>query len=171
MPLFRTLEREKFLYFGTNELVTETVQFFVLHDRKIGYTGDMKNLASLSIGMVGGYSYGSVFDGAGFLNKTKVSDDGRLAELVARARLDMGIGSRPVILYYAEKLGLAEKLKFLNPPVTTNGLYLGFSRAAGKEALAVTFQTALESLKQSRENREPRQRYRFRKQKGPGSGE
>ncbi len=62
MPLFRTREREKFLYFDNLEIAKETNSFFTMRERDIDFDGKFQSLKGYTIGVVSGYSYGKNFD-------------------------------------------------------------------------------------------------------------
>ena len=149
MPLFRTLEREIFLYFFQNELAVEEKQFFIKKSRSIHYTGDLHQLQPNLIGIVDDYSYGPAFDAADFLNKVLVKNDGHLLELFARDLFDLGLGNRQVILYHANRTGITDRILFLKSSVTKNPLYIGFSKAWKTLDKARAFSAALTTLKDS----------------------
>lgn len=149
MPLFRTPERETFLYFYKNELAVEENRFFVKKDRDIHYTGDLKKLQTYSIGVVDNYSYGPVFDAAAFLNRIQLKNDQSLLEMLIRDRLDMGLGNPDVISFYAARNGSVNSIRFLDPAVTATPLYIGFSKARKTRAMAMAFSETLAIFKQS----------------------
>lgn len=151
MPLFRTREREEYLYFNGLGLAYETTHLFTSVDASISYDGALKSVASSSIGVVTDYSYGSEFDSFVFPHKVITQDDKHLIEMFMYDRFDIGVGNRDVVSYYADMKGLAGKLKFLDPPITKETLYIGFTRKRNHADLAEKFAKALQAFKTTAE--------------------
>ncbi len=147
MPLFRTPERETYLYFFHNALAVEENRFFIKKERRIRYDGNLNSLKSYQIGIVDEYSYGSAFDKADFLQKVIMRNDNRLVQLFAKDRLDIGLGNKLVVLYHAKQAGIDNEILFLDPFVTQKSLYIGFSKVRQTRAKAEAFSRALNSLK------------------------
>jgi len=161
MPLFKTVERETFLYFFQNELAVEENRFFIKKSLNIHYTGDLHQLQPYRVGIVDEYSYGSAFDAADFLKKIPAKNDGRLLELFARDRFDIGLGNRHVILYHADQAGITDNIVFLEPFITKTPLYIGFSKAGKTPDRARAFSAALTDLKHSQFYANLLKRYRL----------
>jgi polar amino acid transport system substrate-binding protein len=128
MPLFKTDEREQFLTFPETGLVNEVNNFFTSNSNTIKYSGKLTDVINLKIGVIDKYSYGKDFDKTDFTNKTIAQDTSQLILLVQNERIQLGLGNPKVVTYYAKKINAADKIHFLYPPVTTNPLFIGFSR-------------------------------------------
>lgn len=128
MPLFKTAERETFLYFTETGLVDEANSFFTSSSNPIQYSGKLADVIDRTIGVIDTYSYGEAFDNTEFTNKTIVQDANQLILLVRNKRVELGIGNSKVISYYARKSNTADEIHFLSPPVTINQLFIGFSK-------------------------------------------
>lgn len=144
MPLFRTKEREAYLHFENLELAYETNYFFTTNDFTGSYEGRFENLLAYRIGVVVDYSYGHLFDSFEFSEKEITLNDTHLIEMFKHQRFDVGVGSRSVVLYFAEEAGVAKSIKFLAPPISNEKLYLGFARQGNNYALTEQFGEALQ---------------------------
>ncbi len=151
MPLFRTQKREDFLYFDNMELAYETNHFFAATDFTGSYKGRLENLLPYRIGVVVDYSYGSFFDSFEFPAKEVTLNDAHLVEMFKHQRYDVGVGSRSVVLYFAEKIDVAKKIKFLSPPISKEKLYLSFTKKGNNYDLAEQFAEALHNYTQTKE--------------------
>lgn len=149
MPLFKTAEREKFLFFEGLALAYETNQFFTAKDSTIVYEGTLDAIKPYRIGTVEEYSYGENFDKTEFPNKILSKDDQHLFKLLVHNRIDIGVGSRSVIQYYADLSGEADQIRFLTPPITKEILYIGFSKNRVNGELPKNFANALKEFKTS----------------------
>jgi len=147
--LFKTDEREKFLYFPAVELSLEENAFFTAKGSGIKFNGNLNDLKKYTIGMIQGYSYGDEFDNASYLKKDENTDNETLIKKVAGGRTDLGIGNILVINYVAKELGLDKKIEFLKPSLSKDGLYIGFSQKAVSKDFAKKFSDALVKFKKT----------------------
>lgn len=159
MPLFRTMEREEYLIFNGLELAHETNHFFTADVGSLSYTGNLEDLTSFRIGVVAEYSYGNTFDRFEFPQKVITLDDKHLIEMFMHNRFDIGVGNRYVVRYYADQLGISRTIKFLDPPITEEMLYLGFTRKGNYHDLAQKFGEALQAYKTTIEYRKMSEKY------------
>lgn len=161
MPLFRTKEREVYLYFDGLGLADETNHLFTLKDATISYMGSLDNIAAFRVGVVSGYSYGRDFDSFVFPRKIITKNDKHLVEMLMYDRFDVGVGNRYVVSYYAHQQGLRDSLKFLDPPITKETLYIGFTRKRNQTALAEEFAQALQAYKATAEYQKLMEKYKM----------
>jgi polar amino acid transport system substrate-binding protein len=145
-PLFKTRERTGYLFFPDNGIALGESVFFTHKDSNINYSGDLNQLSSYSIGCVKDYSYGEEFENANYLQKDECPTDKALVEKFISGRFQVGAGSDEVIKYYAETLGVWDKIKFLDPPLLRKILYIGFSRKKGWDELARKFSETIAEL-------------------------
>ncbi|THB79121.1 MAG: hypothetical protein D6B25_02485 [Desulfobulbaceae bacterium] len=150
MPLFRTTEREAYLLFDGLNLAYETNHLFAHKNQDIEFSGDLSTLRSYSIGVVSDYSYGKDFDSLTDLNKVVTQSDKHLLDMFAFHRFQVGIGSKYVILYFAQQAGIDKDIQFLSPAITRDKLYLAFTRKSEQEDLAATFAQALQDFLNSK---------------------
>lgn len=164
MPLFRTETREKYLYFDKLDLADETNHLFTTTDTSVAFDGSLEKITSFRIGVVSDYSYGQEFDEFTFSKKILTKDDKHLIEMFIHNRFDIGVGNRYVIHYYAAKEGLADKLKFLNPPITKEELYIGFTKKQNAKHIATRFAAMLGEFKTTAEYQKLINKYSMKEQ-------
>lgn len=147
LPLFKTPERERFLLFPTEALAIEENRFFTATSSSLGYTGRLADIAGHGIGVIDGYSYGPEFDSLKLEEKTVVMSQEQLIRLVLHQRIDYGIGNSKVINFTARKMNKAEQLRFLSPPVTSESLFIGFSKKKISPGFVARFSDVLREFK------------------------
>jgi polar amino acid transport system substrate-binding protein len=151
MPLFRTEERNSFLYFDNLELVDEKNSFFSWKENRIQFDGNFEAIRPYRVGVVTGYSYGENFDKYAHFKKVATQNDKHLVEMLKHKRFDVGIGSRDVVMFNAKIENISDKIQFHEPYITKDPLYIGFSKARGLEELARKFSAALQRFKSTKE--------------------
>lgn len=128
----KTPEREEYVHFIDGNIISHTLDgFFAIKEKagEISYTGELKQLRGLKIGVLAGYTYGDDFDNAHFLDK----DDGakvetQLLKKLLSGRFDIAVGNVPRIRYIARGMGVEDRLEYLRPFLSNSPNYIGFSR-------------------------------------------
>ncbi len=147
--LFKTPDREKFLYYPALSINTEKNILFTLkeNDYSVNRLSDLKDK---TVGMVAGNSYGAEFDACEWIKKDIVSDVELLLKKQARGRTDFSVINELVGMHIVRKLGLDSKIRKLNYVVGEGPLYVAFSKAKGKKSreLADKFSAVLSQLKE-----------------------
>jgi len=146
MPLFKTREREAYYYYPSRGCAVAEVLFFTWKDFNIDYTGNFQELIPYNIGIVEEYFYGDDFDNANYLLKDVSPSDEALMEKFSKGRFKIGVGTRRVIEFYAQKFGIRDKIKFLEPPLVIKSLYIAFSKKKIPQEFVNTFSSALEKM-------------------------
>lgn len=161
MLVFKTPEREAYLSYPEQELFYEENSFFTKKDAQISYAGNLEDLKAYTIGVISGFSYGEMFDQATYLKKDFTLNDELLVKKLLVDRFKIGVGSKYVISYHAQKMGELENITFLEPNLfDKNPLYIGFSKARpGYEELTIKFSEALETLKRTGQYQRILQKY------------
>lgn len=154
MPLFRTPAREEFLYFTGLELAYETNAFFVKKGFQISYNGNFDSIAPHRIGVITEYSYGSSFDKYQHFEKVFTENEKHLITMFNHGRFDVGVGNTFVVQFYTQEADLNNSIEFLEPPITRELLYLGFSRVRQDDKLAASFATSLRSYRKTEQYRQ-----------------
>lgn len=147
IPLFKTKKRMESLIFPINGIALGESYFFTRKNVNINYTGDLHNLKPYTIGIVEGYSYGEEFEDAHYLKKVTCPNDEALLENLMKDRVQVVLGAKRVIEFYARKLGVSDKIIHLKHPSITRVLYVAFSKAKGHQELADRFSGAIEELR------------------------
>lgn len=151
MPLFKTKEREEYLLFNGLELAFEKIHFFTIKDFPVSYIGSFEQISDYRIGVVTNYSYGKTFDNFRFSKKVVTLNDKHLIEMFINKRFEIGVGNKYVVQHYANQAGFVHSIKFLDPPISEEMLYLGFAKMARKDALAEKFAKVLRAFKDTDE--------------------
>lgn len=161
MMVFKTVEREGFLYYPDQPLLYEENAFFTKQNTQIAYSGELEELEQYTIGVINGFSYGEVFDNAKNLKKELSRNDKMLLKKLLANRFEVGVGNRYVINYHANKMNALDKIKFLQPNLfDRHPLYIGFSRAiAGNQGLTEQFSEAIKTLKETGQYQRILQKY------------
>lgn len=148
MLVFKTQEREKYLYFPDHALSYEENSFFTLKDFHISYSGNVNELKNHTVGVIRGFSYGHIFDNATFIKRIETADDEMLIKLLLASRYKIAVGCKSVINYHAEKNGIIDKITFLTPNLfSKKPLYIGFSKAIPENReLTIKFSEALSDI-------------------------
>jgi polar amino acid transport system substrate-binding protein len=149
MGLFKTPDRTGYFDFSEEGLIYEEYSFFILKGSRVKYSGKLPELKGITIGVVQDYKYGPDFDQAVFLKREKCLTDQNVLEKLIKKRFVIAIGNKMVIEYYAKKLDVLDKIKWLKPPVSTEYSHvIAFSKAKGKQSgeLAGKFSDAIKQL-------------------------
>lgn len=161
LPLFKTPQREKYLNFGNLILAYEEVNFFVKKDSQLQHLDNREELFQHLIGVVSGYSYGDYFDSHSNLKTVVTQNDRHLLKMFIHNRFPVGIGNRFVVAHNAILLGVPDDITYLDPPVSREPLYMGFTKKGEKEHLTGSFGQMLEQFKKSEKYQKIIQKYRL----------
>ncbi|MBI4797925.1 MAG: transporter substrate-binding domain-containing protein [Desulfarculus sp.] len=154
ISLLKTGERQEYTLFPDEHISISRTVFFTTAGKSIPFDGTYAGLAGHTIGVIAGFSYGPAFDQAQGLRKEEVSDAKLLIKKVLSGRNDLAAENQAVITGLARQMGVLEGLSFLEPPIHTQRLYVGFSRHKKLEGLCQEFSQALARFKQTPEYRE-----------------
>jgi len=102
-------------------------------NKKIVYSGNLRDLSSYTVGVVRGYVNSPEFDKADYIKKDEASSDLTNLRKLLKGRIDLIIIDKFVALYHLKNSpfieGNSEDVVFLNPPLKTLPVHLMFSRA------------------------------------------
>lgn len=159
VSLLKTPEREEFAIFPEEHISISRTVFFAAADKAVAFTGDFAELKGRKIGVIMGFSYGEAFDRADFLDKEPGVDVNILINRVVSGRNDLAAENEAVAKASATRLGVRDRLRFLEPPIHSQKLYVGFARARGHGPLAEKFSKALAGFKSSPRYRDILRKY------------
>lgn len=151
VSLLYTPERATYVRFPETHISVSRTVFFTTRQSKVRYSGDLDSLRGLSIGTVLGFHYGETFDRAHFLIKDSGLDVSTLIKKVVNGHNDLGVENELVIRHAARRLRLLDRLRFLEPPLHENMLYVGFSRIKTTPEFVARFSSALKRFKETEE--------------------
>ncbi len=152
-------QREKFMYYPEEPISISKTAFFSTTENKIEFNGDYEGLKGYSIGITSGFSYGPAFDAIDYLKKDESTETEAVLIKVLMGRNELGIGNIPVITSIARKKSASDKIRFLEPLVHTQKLYVGFSKARDHERLVKEFSKVLHEFRKSSECRRILEKY------------
>jgi polar amino acid transport system substrate-binding protein len=162
MSLFRTEERENFLYYPKTPVnsVRTVVVGRKADDRTIN---ELEDLKELRIGVLHAWQYGPEFDNMTGLNKVLCRDKEELLKLLDRERVDVIIDSEDVFNFNVKKYGLSSAKFEVLHQIRENPIFVAFSKAGlgdrGKK-LAAEFNKFFQGLKAAGKLPEIRAPYR-----------
>jgi len=77
-------------------------------------------------------------------------------------RSTIAVGTKSVILHHATQMGVVDKIKFLEPPISDDPVFMGFSKTRQDAAeLAQTFSAELRRFKATQHYQDILQKYGF----------
>lgn len=159
---FKTEERAQDAVYTDAPHLFESSYLAVPEHLSVEFDGDLKELADFSFLAVRGYWHGEQFDQADYLHKIPVNNEEELLKSLATRRNFIGVGNKPALTLYAEELGVADKIRFLSPPIDRGPNYIAFSKAnPDAEALAAEFSAALKDFMKTQEYRAILDKYNF----------
>ena len=150
VSLLKTDERERYAYFPDTPISISKTVFITKADRNIKFRGSLEELKEFNIGVIMGFSYNEAFDKAVYLKKDNSLDTRILLTKLLNNRHDLAAENQTVATAYAIRMGIRDKIKFLEPPIHTEKLYVGFSKAKKTKALCGDFSNSLKEFKKTR---------------------
>jgi len=148
---FNTPERAKIAAFASVPSAYETAQLFVKKGSPIAWKGgSLQQLATYRFGGITGYSFGQEYDSATNLDKTYAADEDMQIRMLLADRFDIGIGSKPAILFHARRMGVEDRLVFMEPLLVNAPVFMAFSKhRADADKLASDFSQELANFEKT----------------------
>jgi polar amino acid transport system substrate-binding protein len=133
-----THDRSEYFVYPDCPIAFVTTGFFKKAGRTdITYSGDLRDISSLDIGVERGASMGELFDKADYLKKVFVNESQQLLKMVYLGRIDLGIAGFEYSrsnLRKIEKLsgfeGIRKGIEFITPPIIRRPAFLMISKTA-----------------------------------------
>ncbi|WP_432453675.1 substrate-binding periplasmic protein [Agarivorans sp. QJM3NY_29] len=149
---YLTDERQEFMSYTSEVLITQVQAFFVSSNSTVTYDGDLTKLVDKSIGVINHTSYGPKLDAAlaeGLFSKIDVAQNSKsnVRKLLA-GRVDLIPSYRHVVLSTAKSLGEINKIRQLSPNLEAVPSYLAFTRKRDFTQLIADYNKALASMKE-----------------------
>lgn len=142
-------ERRAYAIFPDESISSSVVMVTTLRDSSLQYEGHLSALDGHTVGVIDGFVYGGAFDRAPGIVKDTSRGPSMLLDKLMQGRNDAVIENRIVLSAYAAEAGVLYRLRFLEPPIVAQRLYLCFSRARGLEALDAAFSSELAAFKRT----------------------
>ncbi len=149
--VYQTRERQEFLTYADEVLITQVQAFFVRKDSGILFDGDLGKLSELRLGVINQTSYGPRLDLAlekGMFKKVDVGNSvsANIKKLLAD-RIDVFPSYRHVALDSARTLGAAGLIRELAPAIEAIPSYLAFTNKRNHEKAIAAYNHALRGMK------------------------
>jgi len=155
-PLLKKPEREAWLLYAADPFMQLEQTFYVLADSTLSFDGDLQAFVgdpATKFGVEPEHAYSPDFDrlwhaggSAKFVEATSL--DAAVKMLLAR-RFDVFVKSRIIADYQFKRMGVADKVRALNPPFYSAPFYFAFSRAGKLVDQAGRFDDALRDLQRT----------------------
>jgi polar amino acid transport system substrate-binding protein len=149
VSLLKTPEREDYTYYPDEYISISKTVFVTTAKKDVPFDGSLESLKNYTIGVISGFSYGEAFDNAKYLKKDESVDTKTLLTKLLNGRTDIAAENQAVLLASALKMGVKDRIQFLRPPIHTNKLYVGFSKAKGYRNLSDAFSRTLGVFKKT----------------------
>ena len=152
--VFRLPEREAFLAYTDNPVITQVEALFVHADSDIRFDGNLTDLSHFRVGIIRDTSYGPEIDklikDGTWPNVTYTSSVDSLVGMLVAKRIDFSPSYRAVFLDAAKQTGSSGKIKELSPAVESIPSYLAFNKKRDYAKISVEFDKALASMKKDK---------------------
>lgn len=149
--VYQTRERQEFLTYAEEVLITQVQAFFVRKDSSITFDGDLNKLSELRIGIINQTSYGPRLDSAlekGLFKKVDAAHSASSnVQKLLHDRIDVIPSYRHVVLGTAKTLGVAGDIRELSPAIEAIPSYLAFSKTRDYPHVISAFNQALHAMK------------------------
>lgn len=149
ISMLKTPEREQYTYYPGEHISISKTMFFQKAGSDITFNGSFEELRGYIIGVILGFSYGDMFDQAKYLQKDESIDTDMLINKLLKNRNDLAAENQAVVNATAFQLGVKEKIRFLAPPIHSQKLYVGFSKANKLQKMCHEFSILLREFKKS----------------------
>ncbi|WP_276571904.1 substrate-binding periplasmic protein [Desulfonema magnum] len=148
--LFRTKEREEFLYYPSVPINTVKTVIWARKESGIKIR-ELNDLKSHSLGVIAGYKYGSQFDNLKELKKTFCDTKEQLIKMLNKQRFDLAADSEACFKFMCKKIGLEQSKFEIVYVLTQNPVYFAFSKSLGERGavLAEKFSQFMKLLQEN----------------------
>ena len=150
--IFRTPERQAFLDYTSQPIITQVVSFFTLKRSPISFDGSFASVSGNAIGIINQTSYGPRLDEALkqglFARQVLAYSAENNVKMLLLGRVDIIPSYRHVVLFTARSLGALDQIQELTPKVDSIPSYLAFNRKNDYSIVMADYEKALKSMQQ-----------------------
>ena len=139
-------ERAVYTLYPAEDISVSRGSFIVRADSAIEFGGSYENLRHTTVGVIMGFAYGEDFARAG-LKTDETSDTRSLINKLLEGRNAVIVENRIVAAATARRMGVLERIRFLEPDFLCQKLYVGFAR--GHDDLCAEFSQELKAFKKT----------------------
>lgn len=162
MSLYRSTEREKFLYYPDEHVNMDECVFVTYKGSNVTFDGTLQCLTQANVLVARANSYGKEFDEATNFTKVMAPNQNNVVKMIAHKRCQIGIGSRGRFENTIKENALEDKVIILDPPYMVK-TYFAFTRNKGGayQTLAQDFGAALTHFKTTKQYQRILEKYGF----------
>lgn len=126
--LFNTSQRAPGVTYTAVPHTFEDIWVFSRKDTANWDALDLDTLRKSRLGGVRAYFYGHSLEDDTSFRKLLVNNEEQLIKVLLGGRIDYALGNKPAIELQARALGVADQLRFLEPPVYQGPIFIAISR-------------------------------------------
>lgn len=149
-PFAISADREKFVRYPTEMLVSDPATLFVRADSTVVFDPDMSKLARYSFGKqraaVTGLSFVEELRKNSARIDESIDQEQNILKLIA-GRFDIALGPNLVVQYAAKRMGKSSEIKVLYPGISDGTAYLAFSKQKDNRALIARFERTIRKMR------------------------
>jgi polar amino acid transport system substrate-binding protein len=149
-PFAISEEREKFVRYPSERLVSDPATLFVRADSTIVFDADISKLARYSFGKqrdaIVGPSFVEALKKRSARIDESIDQEQNILKLVA-GRFDIALGPSLVVQYAAKRIGKADEIKVLYSGVSDGAAYLAFTRQRDYSLLITQFEQTIRKMR------------------------
>jgi polar amino acid transport system substrate-binding protein len=140
-----TAKRETMFRFPGEALLVSETAVYTTQEQTFEYE-DLDSLKGMRVGVSPGYTYSSEIKAATHFEQVDMPSIDSGLQMLLLGRIDVMLANRYVVGIQAERLGVADRIKAAEKPVSGGPVYLAFSPETPEEFLEA-FSSALERYK------------------------
>lgn len=131
----KTEEREKFLYFNDDAILSNThIHLMGIKGKHNNYNGNINALNGQKIGRIEGFFIGSNFQNNDKINFIKANGYEQLLNLLKLNRINYAIAAKEEMSHYLNQKGDKSDIEFVGPPIHESTSYVATQRTnAGRD--------------------------------------
>lgn len=158
LDMVRTPDREAYLLFPSEHLSTSNYTLFYLTSKPITYRS-VDDLSGLVIGTRASYSYSELFDNATHFIKEPVHDVALNIRKLMAGRIDAFVANEVLGERALREHGLEDRISHTQRAISSDGIYIGFSRKRCTKDFVAAYDRALRDFKKKPEFAQIRAKY------------
>lgn len=145
--IYKNTERLK-KYDYSDKLFDEVIVAYTAKDKAFAFSG-VDSLKGKTVGVIRGWSYGDDFDAAvksGSIKTEETASDAQNFVKLEIGRVDVVLSIKESASAVVAKQKLEDKVRALDPPLSSSASFLAFNKTANKVALLGTINEALAAM-------------------------
>lgn len=146
-----TKERAGFVFYPDEHLSEEGKAFYVKKGSNFKFSGNLKEVNVKNIVLMRGYNWAEILKEIRDPEVLRYDQYSQIFELLVLGRVDVFGGYTTPTDALIKKMGYADKIVMVSPPITVDKHYFGFAKKPGLKEFAKAFSVELKKFKQTEE--------------------